>query len=884
MKLTTKFLVLIAVFAIGFGVFTFQGDIFAPEQTYAQGTCGACGDPGGPGDPGDPGGPGDPQPPTPPTCNLSLNVTEVANIGDSYRLEWNGGPSSATFFINGTEVSDSGYANFTFTGPNYDRFRMVGNNGGATCQADVEVIRTVTLPPSCDSFTVSPAVLPAGGGTVTLDWATTNATLAEIDGQRVAGSGTWDYDGTVITSNQTFTLNLSNSEGSDSCTASVVVEDPTPAPQCLSFTANPANILVGESTTLNWEVANATRVAINNGIGEVTGTSFGPVSLFADTTYTLTVFGEAGTTPVSCTTDVLVTETPVPVCSAFDIAQTVVLPGANFTASWATTDVSAVSIDNGIGNVAVSGTNETFVAPTAVGTYTYTLTYDGQTDNLCVDTLVVAQDTVTTPAIDINKRDANDGDDTQTVSVGGTANFEIIVTNTGTEDLVNVVVTDPLEPACNQTIGSLAIGASQTYTCDSTNVQTAFTNVANVTGDSAVDGATVTDTDPTNVLVASTPVLTCSDISINASDTSVREGSEVTLNWVSTGNVDSVSINNGIGAVALTGSQAVTINNTTTYDFTISGLNSTQNCAITIEATTGGGGGGSASPRCELEISASRIDRGDEVTLTWETRSTRELTLTDDQGNVLVTTEDKLSDDKEELFDSSITVSPTRDTTYTLLVERGSRDRECTVDVELDDDIVLLQTRDQAPLVAGISLTEVPYTGFEAGPIMTTLFYTLLVAWALYITYVLVIPKQTLAPAKVAVREDINSTEDLMKQAEGIRPDVFAPIASTPVVTSAAPTQVAPSNLPTGVTDVFETEVAPQSHVAQIEETTVEQVAHGEHALLSSDAVKSFIAGVPADQQLDKLKEVIATAKTEFPLEDGWVVINHGRMMKLLMG
>ncbi len=58
--------------------------------------------------------------------------------------------------------------------------------------------------------------------------------------------------------------------------------------------------------------------------------------------------------------------------------------------------------------------------------------------------------------------------------------FEIVVTNTGDEDLINVTVTDPLLPACDKVIGPLAEGASDTYSCTATNVTSTFNNVAKV--------------------------------------------------------------------------------------------------------------------------------------------------------------------------------------------------------------------------------------------------------------------------------------------------------------------------------------------------------------------------------------------------------------------
>jgi len=758
------------------------------------GGCGSGGDTSG-------GGGGDTI--APPVCDINVDLNLVEE-GQAFRVSWNGTPAyNTTFRVNGSVQDASDAASYTWpvgrTNPIV--FTMTGNNGGGSCTDTVRITLKPAPTPTCDAFAITQSTV-APNANLTFNWGTTNVNNASINN----GIGSVSVDGSNRTysapstpGSYTYILTF-DGKTSHSCRDTVVVEAPVVhAPVCVEFTANPTEIVKGESVMLNWEVVNAVTLGLNNGIGDVTGTTaFGPVSPITDTVYVLDVFG-------------------------------------------------------------VDGTKDKCEAPVTV------------TDP--VDP--------TDPAITIIKRDAIDKDDTQAVTVGGTANFEIVVTNTGDEDLVNVVVTDPLEPACGKTIGSLAIGASDTYTCNSTNVLAAFTNVANVTGDSAVDGETVTDTDPTNVTITtSTPVLSCSDISLSASDTSVPEGSNVTLNWVSTGNVGSVSIDNGIGSVNLTDSRTVRVDQTTTYNFTINGFNDSQNCPITISTTTGGGGGGSSSPRCELEISDTKINRGDEITLTWDSTRARELILTDDRGNVIVTTEDKLSDDKEEFFEGEITLSPTRDTEYTLRVERGSRDRECTVDVEMEDDeVVLLQTRDQAPLVTGISLTEVPYTGFEAGTVMTFMFYTLLVAWALYITYVLVIPKTMLTAAPVLVTP--RTTSDLMTSAENIRPDVFATLPTKSVVASSAQTAPAPANLPVAQT-------APVAFVADAVEadtattaTEVENEAHLHQALLSSGAVQSLIAMTTDADRSQTLTKVITDAKGAYPLEDGWVVINQTRLTEL---
>jgi uncharacterized repeat protein (TIGR01451 family) len=118
---------------------------------------------------------------------------------------------------------------------------------------------------------------------------------------------------------------------------------------------------------------------------------------------------------------------------------------------------------------------------------------------------VSAQDTAavtavapaTHPAITIVKNPKS-----QTVTRGGTANFTITVTNTGDVALTNVTVSDPLSPNCNRTIGTLAPGASTSYTCTRANVTANFTNVAVASGTAGGTTVTAQDTAPVTAKAA----------------------------------------------------------------------------------------------------------------------------------------------------------------------------------------------------------------------------------------------------------------------------------------------------------------------------------------------------------------------------------------------
>jgi peptidoglycan-associated lipoprotein len=87
---------------------------------------------------------------------------------------------------------------------------------------------------------------------------------------------------------------------------------PTPgAPTISSFTADPATIQRGESSTLRWEVAGqTTSVSIDQGIGTVTATGNRRVFPTGSTTYTLTAMGGGGS--VTARAIVNVAEPPPP--------------------------------------------------------------------------------------------------------------------------------------------------------------------------------------------------------------------------------------------------------------------------------------------------------------------------------------------------------------------------------------------------------------------------------------------------------------------------------------------------------------------------------------------------------------------------------------------
>lgn len=189
-------------------------------------------------------------------------------------------------------------------------YRLVARGRGGV--AEQEVVLTVVPapeppPPAILSFKAEPAQVNKGEP-VTLSWQVQNATklllspIGELDPLLTSVRDT-----PAITT--TYTLVAINTAGRKvEKKITVKVRDPN-ALEVLEFTANPAVIAAGGSVTLRWRVQAASRVVIDNGVGEVPPQGETPVSPMQDTVYTLTATNDAGEV-VTRSVKVTVTATP----------------------------------------------------------------------------------------------------------------------------------------------------------------------------------------------------------------------------------------------------------------------------------------------------------------------------------------------------------------------------------------------------------------------------------------------------------------------------------------------------------------------------------------------------------------------------------------------
>lgn len=245
-----------------------------------------------------------------------------------------------------------------------------GGGGGPTPQA-----------PVCTSFTASPSSGTAGSER-TLAWSVSgNPTSLSISPTVGAVSGASGSRKVYPTTSTTYVLTASNAYGSVTCQTSVTVVS-QPAPTC-ALSATPTIGVKGTEFSLNWQVSYAASATISPTIGELpiltypSASGVKKVTPANTTKYTLTVLGENGST-ITCDTTVVVIPPPqAPICDFFKATPSSITKGSSTTLSWGTTNASSVSINQGIGTVAVDGSKS--VSPTESKLYTLTATGAGGT-------------------------------------------------------------------------------------------------------------------------------------------------------------------------------------------------------------------------------------------------------------------------------------------------------------------------------------------------------------------------------------------------------------------------------------------------------------------------------------------------------------------------
>jgi len=228
----------------------------------------------------------------------ATSVTITATAGSSTRNLVSGTPTSGS-------VQDSPSQTTTYTA-------TASGPGGSSSPQTVTVQVAGNVPPQITQFTATPTEVSTGQ-TITLTWATTNATSITItpevpvpdDSGPLPTSGS---DIVPINATTTFSITATGPAGTTGPqTVTVTV------PFTLSLTASPGTITPGQSSTLSWEITGGTATAftLTDGSGNTVcspcsinkGTA--SVTPAATTTYTATATASDGT-PITQTATVTV--------------------------------------------------------------------------------------------------------------------------------------------------------------------------------------------------------------------------------------------------------------------------------------------------------------------------------------------------------------------------------------------------------------------------------------------------------------------------------------------------------------------------------------------------------------------------------------------------
>lgn len=247
-------------------------------------------------------------------------------------------------------------------------YTLTATGGGRTETAQVTVVVAGATFLTCYA---TPATISLGQS-ATLHWTTQSAASVSI----TPGIGTVGASGSVtVTPSQStnYTLTASGGGTTNTCSVGVTVLPAPPQPPTLQppvivqFSASPATIDQGQSSTLAWNVTGATSVSIT-ALGVVASQGTQIVSPPATTTYVLTATNAAGT--VTAQTTVNVNIIPGPAITEFTAIPQQLPPGQRYSSRLICSALGAQSIT--IAGTAFTQTQTAVLMVSPAETTTYT--------------------------------------------------------------------------------------------------------------------------------------------------------------------------------------------------------------------------------------------------------------------------------------------------------------------------------------------------------------------------------------------------------------------------------------------------------------------------------------------------------------------------------
>jgi hypothetical protein len=188
-----------------------------------------------------------------------------------------------------------------------------------------------------------------------------------------------------------------------------------------------------------------------------------------------------------------------------------------------------------------------------------------------------------------------------------------------------------------------------------------------------------TTTEPDETTVASAQLLPTID-QFSASPDNISSGETTKLSW-SVSNATTISIDNGVGNVALNGERSVTPLTTTVYTLTASGPGGSNTATAQVMVASAGASSAADTPTLShvpvinsFTASPAEITAGDSVTLTWNVSNASSVNINPTIGNVANT--------------GSRAVNTAVTTSYLLTAINGENVVTMTALVEVNSDVI----------------------------------------------------------------------------------------------------------------------------------------------------------------------------------------------------
>jgi hypothetical protein len=475
-------------------------------------------------------------PAAPPVVNaFTASPASLGILGGASTLSWNVVDASSVS-IEPSVGNVTGKTTAAVSVTQTTTFRLTASNVRGSVIAETTVtVYVPSTPPTVNSFTSNPTNLPMGGGQASLTWNVTDATAITIDNGVGSVTGrTWAN--VNLTQTTTFTLTATNLRGSVTAQTTVTVYVPSTPPRITGFSASPASLgLFGGETTLTWNTIEATGLSIDKGVGNVTGRSSAKVTVRETTTFRLTATNVRGPSVADTTVTVYVPNAAPTISSFTATPQTLPEGGGNVTLNWLVTDATAMTIDNGVGDVL----NRSSASVRVTSTTAFKMVASNVKGTSQAIVLITVNNPTTTPAIrsftatptrvpaeggyvtlNWNLQGASSssidqgvgsvqGQSTRQVFVSSTRTFTLTATNTVGSSYASLTVTRD-EPGTGGG-GSGTITGRVLYSGVLAPVRSAEVNVLGY-------GSAITDTDG-NFSISSVP--STYDIAVNASTNNI---------------------------------------------------------------------------------------------------------------------------------------------------------------------------------------------------------------------------------------------------------------------------------------------------------------------------------------------------------------------------